>query len=187
MLPGGSRTASERRDARTAGLGSERRGSGQECTLGLPARPPSPLALDAGPSPPGLLGRRCAPLPHAVFQPLSGGQSLRLQEGPPQDCTAPCSSLFHSAEVAETGRRPGSPGALPVWVRRCSRGAVCAGAGGLVSSARTGGECKNRGMVPPVSALLAVGPLAAVGPWWLRRGRGGWSSTSLTPGDSDTW
>lgn len=46
---------------------------------------------------------------------------------------------------------------------------------------------KNRGMVPPVSALLAVGPLAAVGPWWLRRGRGGWSSTSLTPGDSDTW
>lgn len=160
MLPGGSRTAFERRDACTTRLRSERRGSGQECTR--PSRP-APQPWVRAPHLQASWGDAAPRCPMQSSSRSRGSKSLRLQEGPPpQDYTGPPAQAFSIQQK---------------WLRRASprqpRGRFPRGRGGAAmvlacAGARTGDNCKNRGMVPPASALLAVGPLVAVGPRWLR-------------------
>lgn len=152
-MPGGSRTAFERRDACTACLGPERRGSGQECTLSLPARPPSPGCGPLTSRPPG--EALCPAAPCSLPAALGGVKEPPAPGGPPRTTQLPLLKPF------PLSRSPG-PGALLMWVRRCSCGVVCAGAGGA------GQQCPNRWRLKTVAWPTRVSPPGCGSP----RGRG---------------
>lgn len=138
MLPGGSRRPV------SAGMPAPPAWVPSSVAPAVSARsafPPRP-GPGCGPSPPGRLGGHCAPLPHAVFQPLLGVKEPLAPGGPPRTSQGPRSSLFHSAEMAEAGVSQAAPGPR---LRGCGGAAGCwSGRVGLPSSALT---------EPPTSAL----------------------------------